>query len=89
MSYIMNQSDYIHDLANNMASFSVYYESLAYTQVVEEPKMSAEVLLGTIGGHLHLFMGMSLLSFVEIAELLCLFALNLVKKRQILETKPL
>ena len=32
--------------------------------------MSGENLLGTLGGHLHVFMGMSLLSFVEIIELL-------------------
>ena len=32
--------------------------------------MTLDDLIGTIGGHLHLFLGMSLLSFVEIALLM-------------------
>ena len=35
--------------------------------------MTLDDLIGTIGGHLHLFLGMSLLSFVEIALLMFKF----------------
>ena len=45
---------------------SVFYNTLDYTLSEEEPKMTVDILIGAIGGHLHLFMGMSLLSFVEI-----------------------
>ena len=46
-----------------------YYETLSVTQIEEQPKMRLDTLIGTIGGHLHLFLGMSLLSFVEIIVL--------------------
>ena len=41
------------------------YEALAVIESEERPKISGEELLGMIGGHLSLFLGMSLLSFVE------------------------
>ena len=52
-----------------LVQFSANLNTLAYLQVEEEPKMSGEDLLGIVGGYLHLFLGMSLLSFVEILEL--------------------
>ena len=73
----VNQTDFSDNLVDNLVQFSVYYDTLAYTLVEEEPKMTADDLFGTLGGHLHLFMGMSLLSFVEIAELMLLFVLKI------------
>ena len=64
-----NQTDFNLNLVDNLVEFTVYYDSLSYTLVDEEPKHNIERLLCTIGGHLHLFLGMSLLSFVELAEL--------------------
>ena len=57
-----------NELTNNVIQIGVYYETLSYMQVEEEPKMSFEDLIGSLGGHLHLFLGMSLLSFAEILE---------------------
>ena len=71
-AYDSDHWDFYSDLGNNVVKFSVYYDSLRYTRLEEEPKMSGEDLLGVLGGHLHLFLGMSLLSFVEIVELVCL-----------------
>ena len=51
-----------------MIQIGVYYETFSYMRVEEEPKMSFEDLIGSLGGHLHLFLGMSLLSFAEILE---------------------
>ena len=53
----------------NLARFTFYYETLSVTHIEEQPKMTLDTLIGTIGGHLHLFLGMSLISFVEIAVL--------------------
>ena len=64
------QNDFRNNLAINLVSFSVTYNSLAYTKIDEKAQYSWESLLGTIGGHLHLFLGMSLLSFVEILEII-------------------
>ena len=87
----INQTDYSERLGTNMVAFSLYFAKLSYTHIEEEPKMSAEVLLGTIGGHLHLFMGMSLMSFVEIVELGVLFVLNYKqgqKSKQVTKVRP-
>ena len=63
-----NQSDYEYDLIDNLVEFSVFYDRLAYTLIEEEPRITAEALIGTIGGHLHIFLGMSFIGFIEIVE---------------------
>ena len=65
-----NDTDFREHLGENVVKFTVKYGELAYREAREEKRMSWDALLGQIGGHLHLFMGMSLLSFVEIFELL-------------------
>ena len=62
-----NQSEFSSARTQNLVRLVFYLDSLSYTNVDEEPKMTVDTLIGTIGGHLHLFLGMSLLSFVEIA----------------------
>ena len=57
-------------LKKNMVQISVFYEKLAYKEIHEKPKITFGELIGTLGGHLHLFLGMSLISFVEVAEIL-------------------
>ena len=73
------QNDFRNNLAINLVSFSVTYNSLAYTKIDEKAQYSWESLLGTIGGHLHLFLGMSLLSFVEIIEFFIKMCLHIKK----------
>ena len=81
---------YLNDEVNNAIEFSVFYESLSYTLIEEEPKMSAEDLIGSIGGHLHLFLGMSLLSFFELFELVVvIFFVSYLNKRKRITPKPL
>ena len=60
------QSDFVANYAENVLRLRFAYNSLAYTEVKEEPKMTVDSLIGLIGGHLHLFLGMSFMSFVEI-----------------------
>ena len=59
---------------DTMIEIWIEYDTLAFTEMSEEPKMSGEELFGEIGGHLHLFLGMSLMSFMEIFELLAFVA---------------
>ena len=77
----LNQSDFTvqSKLYGNLMYISIYYEDLSYLMIEEKAKISAEDLLGKLGGHLHLFLGMSLLSFVEVVEL-TVFGLNLYIK---------
>ena len=64
-----NQTDFTENLASNVVKFSVSYDSLVYAEAKEEAKIPWDAFLGTIGCHLHLFLGMSALSIVEIVEL--------------------
>ena len=61
-----NQSEFQTSKETNIIRLVFYYDTLSYVTVDEEPKMTLDALIGTVGGHLHLFLGMSLLSFVEI-----------------------
>ena len=67
-----NQTDFTvyTNLYRNMAKLSVFYETLAYVKIEEKAEMTFDNLLGTLGGHLHLFLGMSMLSFFELIELI-------------------
>ena len=66
-----NQTDatVFSNLYYNMVSTSVFYESLSYSMTEEQPAFVMTELISAIGGHLHLFLGMSLLSFIEVIEL--------------------
>ena len=65
-----------------IVQFSIKYDSLSYINLDEEPKLSGEELLGIIGGHLGLFLGMSLLSFVELVELFSLVCTKRTRPEQ-------
>ena len=90
-SQFENSSDFLNNqLLDNMdnftydtlVEFSLEYDGSSFLQYTEEPKMSGEELLGILGGHLHLFLGMSLLSFMELAELLIWIVLCTAKRRK-------
>ena len=56
-------------LKGNEIKISVYYESLKYTLISQQPKTLLKDLIPNIGGILGLFIGISFLSFIEIIEL--------------------
>ena len=74
-------------LEANAINLEINYDDLAYVETLEKPKMSGEDLLAAIGGHLHLFLDMSLLSFVEIIELLVLNAASASRRARIEEKR--
>jgi hypothetical protein len=49
---------------------NIAYDSLSYTEIREHSKMNFIALLGSIGGNLSLFLGVSVLSLFEIVEVL-------------------
>ena len=55
----------------SVAKINVFYNDISYTALIESPTLTPDTLLGNIGGALGLFIGISLLSVVEILELLC------------------
>ena len=67
-----NQTDFTNasNLVDNMVQLVIFYETLSYVVVEEKAKLTLESLIGTLGAHLHLFLGMSFLSFIELFELI-------------------
>ena len=65
-----NQSDFEYNLARNVIRVNIRYDSLAYKETEEESRMSWKSLLGELGGDLHILLGMSLISFIDIFELI-------------------
>ena len=66
-----NQTDFTKNLASNVIKLSVYLDTVDVTEIQEKERMSWRDLLGSLGGYFHLFLGMSLISFVEIVEFVC------------------
>jgi hypothetical protein len=57
------------DLKSKIVSLRIYFSELSYTLISENEKMNIVDLLSNIGGTMGLFLGISLLSFVEMVEL--------------------
>ena len=80
-SNITNKSDV--ELNQKIIWLLIYYEDLSYTQIIQIPKMTLPDLVSNVGGILGVFLGISLLSFVEILEFLVEVLLILRKKSKI------
>ena len=57
------------NISKNFFALNVFYEDLKYTLITQHPKMQLFGLISSIGGIFSLFLGMSLLSFIEIFEI--------------------
>ena len=57
-------------LGDSILSLNVYFDSNLYERITEEPKVTFNTLVSNFGGQLGLFLGISLLSFVEIIEII-------------------
>ncbi len=66
-----NVSDYelIEFARTSLIKVIINYDDLYYTSISETPKITFESFIGQLGGQLGIFMGFSLLSFIEILEL--------------------
>ena len=69
---IINQNETLslEDRMNSIIKFNVYYESLSYTITTESRAMDIVALLSNIGGTLGLFLGVSVLTAVELIDVL-------------------
>ena len=67
VSKLANQTDFRERLASNVVKLSVVFET-EWSEAVEDPRLDWDGLMAQIGGHVHLFLGMSLMSFVELLE---------------------
>ena len=75
-SLLMNHSKIIAsnisyaNLDKSFLKINIFYESMSFAQTIENPALPFETLLSNIGGNFGLFIGISLISFLEIIDLL-------------------
>ena len=65
----MNWSLIFEDFTKNIVLINVFYDDLLTTFIEEIPAIDGNFLIGNIGGYIGLFAGLTVLSFVEIIEL--------------------
>jgi hypothetical protein len=65
-----NETLSLEEKMNSIIKFNIYYESLSYTITTESPAMDIVGLLSNIGGTLGLFLGVSVLTAVEVIEII-------------------
>ena len=68
------------DFKQRVLSISVYYPQLKYTEITEMPSTSLIDYLANIGGTVGLFLGISVLSLVEVVEILMEISFTLIDK---------
>ena len=71
-------STYTQWTGRDCAIVNIYYEELSYVSITELPKATSDNLWGNIGGLLGLFLGTSLLTFVEVIDLIFGFFIALL-----------
>ena len=83
------ESDFINRTLNSQTAkesiveVSIFYESLSYTLSTESPQMDGVFLMGSIGGNLGLFLGISVFSISEIIEVTIEIILIFSKKNNV------
>ena len=75
-------NDELNSFKNKVVSINVYFSELRYTEITETPSTSLIDLLANIGGTIGLFIGISVLSFVEIVEFLMEIIIIYYEKRK-------
>ncbi|RNA32454.1 acid-sensing ion channel 1-like [Brachionus plicatilis] len=59
----------LEELRDNILAINIYYETIEQTEITENASYTWDGLIGSIGGTLGLFLGMSLLSFADFIDL--------------------
>lgn len=68
-----------NDVANSSAYINIYYEDFSTFYLKEIPKVTPIGLMSSVGGIIGLLFGASLLSFLEVLELLICVIIILFK----------
>jgi hypothetical protein len=64
-----NISVKMNDYNKHIALVNIFLDDMGYNKIGQIPLITGEALLGNLGGQIGLFMGISLLSTIEILEL--------------------
>ena len=70
---VTNRTLSLDEQKNSIVKLNIYYDSLSYTVLTETASLDIITLMSNIGGTLGLFLGVSLLTFVEFVEIILAF----------------
>jgi hypothetical protein len=71
-----------NEIKHTLASLNIFYEDMSYILISEVAEISITTFLANCGGELGLFLGISLLSLVEMVELLILILIEIKNYRR-------
>jgi amiloride-sensitive sodium channel subunit alpha/amiloride-sensitive sodium channel subunit gamma len=71
------------DIKKGLVNVKIFYEGLYYTEISETESQTVFDLISSIGGTMGLFIGISLLSFIEILEIIIEILILLFTKKTI------
>jgi hypothetical protein len=74
-----NVSD--EDIASSVVKIRIYYDKMSYRLLKEVPKVSELSLISNIGGTMGLFLGISLLTLIEILEISIIVISSFLNRR--------
>ena len=77
-----NKTITYEEVKNSIVKVNIYFDGLRYTEIEETPSVTLFNLISNIGGTLGLFIGISLLSFIEIIEIFYELLVTIVKYKQ-------
>lgn len=83
----MNENVAIEDVKDRVVRVNVYYRDIGYSELEEIATFTYTDLIGTTGGLLGLFLGVSLINFVEIIEVIvevCILKVKLKSSNSVL-----
>ena len=66
----INKIETIDDARKNLLLVNIYYSDISYNYISESPYWTWTSLFSNFGGQLGLFIGMSVLSFIEFIDLI-------------------
>jgi hypothetical protein len=70
LAKIFPQNTTTSEIRKNLVSFNVYYSDLSYTFMVDTPQDNWFTFIANVGGLMGAFIGVSIMSFAEIIELI-------------------
>lgn len=79
------------NIKKSVAKINIYFSDISYTTISEVPSKLIEQLIGDLGGILGICVGASLLSFIELIEIILelIFVYGRMKKKQLTETNDI
>ena len=69
INILSRTNDFREHMVSNLAEVNIYYPSLGYEWTTEEPKMTLAGIVGTCGGDVGLFLGVSFISILKLIDI--------------------